>query len=527
MTVAIKAASLGLLVLFAQSCTYLKYAGVQSEYARIQEAEPTQLNVKHMIERDTFFVHGRCIDPAGRFDTVPKTIAAFSSKYQANELVATMHFQVAGLHYGLNLPDGTYQLLVLADLDGDGLFESSEVIGSRTIELNNQSVPQKVLGQVDVTLSSPYTIDWNVAIEVPDSRVLTDSLFYPAGTIRSLDDPIFDHSFSTLGMYDPASFLEQAPTMFYALEEDLGYKIPVIFVHGIGGSARDFTELVGRLDRSRYKPWFFYYPSGGDLEQMAELFYQVFLSGEVYQSHGMPLIVVAHSMGGLVARQALNNYRGKANENEVHLLITMASPFGGHPSAPSAETQGLIVLPSWRDLNPASPFIDQLFAKPLPPFVQHDLIYAFQDPSMIKLGENSDSVVPLSSQLDPRAQRQASDEFGFDTTHSGILINDEVADYILAEMDTVRNLFPADHLAVFHQGGYSIDLNADFEPVSAYYIRVVGKYLMALTDGTLVPINEDQIEFAEVARGQRRPRNETEQDWLTFIARHPELRDEP
>ena len=87
-----------------------------------------------------------------------------------------------------------------------------------------------------------------------------------------LDDPIFDSSFSTLGMYDPASFLEQAPTAFYALEEDLGYKIPVVFVHGIAGSAREFENFVEHLDRVRYKPWFFHYPAGGDLDQLAELF---------------------------------------------------------------------------------------------------------------------------------------------------------------------------------------------------------------------------------------------------------------
>jgi len=34
------------------------------------------------------------------------------------------------------------------------------------------------------------------------------SLFYPAGTIRVLDDPIFDENIATLGMYDPASFME-------------------------------------------------------------------------------------------------------------------------------------------------------------------------------------------------------------------------------------------------------------------------------------------------------------------------------
>ena len=40
--------------MFSYSCTYLKYTSVQSEYARIQKAEPGQVNVKHMLDRETF-----------------------------------------------------------------------------------------------------------------------------------------------------------------------------------------------------------------------------------------------------------------------------------------------------------------------------------------------------------------------------------------------------------------------------------------------------------------------------------------
>lgn len=509
------------------SCTYLKYASVQSEYARVQTAEPAQLNVKHMIEREKFFVHGRCIDATGRYDERSKAIAAFSSRYKANERVDTMHFQVAGSHYGLNLPEGTYELLVFADIDGDGVFESSEVIGQRFVELNDALVPQKVMGQVDVELAEPVAVDWSVAIDAPDSYESSESLFYPAGTIRSLDEPLFDRTVSTLGMYDPASFLEQAPTMFYALEEDLGYKIPVVFVHGIDGSARDFSSIVERLDRIQYKPWFFYYPSGGDLEQLAELFYQIFLSGKVYQSAGMPLIVVAHSMGGLIVREAINRYQDKPSENQLRLLVTIASPFGGHPAAASGEKHGLIVLPSWRDLNPTSAFIANLFHKPLPHFVHHELIYAFQNSGAFKLGENSDGVVPLSSQLDPRAQSQSSAQFGFDNTHTDILDSDEVISYILTLLDTVKNKFPESHLRVLRQGGYDVDLGPDYTPVAAYYIHSNGKYLMALTDGRLTPFHPDQSRFVEVARGLRPPQSEVEKNWLRFIHEHPELRDEP
>jgi pimeloyl-ACP methyl ester carboxylesterase len=497
---------------------------VQAEYARIQNAQPGQLNVKHMIDRESYFVHGRSIDAERSHTGLPKAIAAFSSKYKINEHVDTMFFETSGSHFGLNLPEGRYDLLVFADIDASGIFGPSEVIGKRSIELNDFTAPEKVLGQVDVQLGEPITIDWDVLIAVPDSSGRSESLFYPSGTIRTLDDPIFDSSFSTLGMYDPASFLEQAPTAFYALEEDLGYKIPVVFVHGIAGSAREFENFVEHLDRARYKPWFFHYPSGGDLDQLAELFYQIFLSGEVYRSGGMPMIIVAHSMGGLVVREAINKYQGKRNENQVHLFVSMATPFGGHSAAATGEKHGLIVLPSWRDLNPENSFITKLYREPLPEFVYHELIYAYQNPNAIKLGENSDGVVVLNSQLHPQAQRQASGQFGFDNTHTDILDSEEVAAHIRANMDKVENAFPPAQLQLIRQGGYAVTLGDAYSPIAQYSIHNYGKYLMALTNGTLKTFHPDEERFIAVVNGEKSPRDDAEKGWLRFLKEHPEFR---
>ncbi|MDH3804204.1 MAG: DUF413 domain-containing protein [Gammaproteobacteria bacterium] len=499
---------------------------MQAEYARIQNAEPGQVNAKHMIDRESYFVHGRSIDTKRSYAGIPKAIAAFSSKYKTNERVDTMSFEVSGSHFGLNLPEGRYDLLIFADIDGDGAFEESEVVGKQSIELNIAVVPDKVLGQVDVQLAEPITIDWNVSIDVPDTRGRSESLFFPSGTIRTLDDPIFDSGFSTLGMYDPASFLEQAPTMFYALEEDLGYKIPAVFVHGIGGSAREFATFVGKLDRSRYKPWFYHYPSGGDLDQMAELFYEIFLSGKVYQSGGMPMIVIAHSMGGLVVREAINKYEGKFRENQVHLFVTMASPFGGHSAAAAGEKHGLIVLPSWRDLNPENPFIGNLYRKPLPGFVHHELIYAYQNPGTIKIGENSDGVVALTSQLHPQAQRQASGQFGFDNTHTDILDSEEVAAHIRNRMETVKNAFPPAQLELLRQGGYEVSLGDEYSALAQYSIHTYGRYLMALTNGTLTPFHPEEERFIAVIKGAETPRDDAEKGWLRFLSEHPEFKDD-
>lgn len=512
------------LALCTWSCTYLKYASVQAEYARIQNAEPGQLNAKHMLDRESYFVHGTSVDTDRRYAGIPKAIAAFSSKYKANERVETMFFEVSGSHYGLNLPEGRYDLLVLADLDGNDVFDQSEVVGRRSVEVNSVLVPDKVVGQVDVALAEPVPVTWTFSVDAPDTGGRIESLFYPSGTIRALDDPIFDSSFSTLGMYDPASFLEQAPIMFYALEEDLGYKIPVVYVHGIGGSAREFETFVETLDRSRYKPWFFHYPSGGDLDRLAELFYQVYFSGKVYQSGGMPIIVVAHSMGGLIVREAINKYEGKSRENQVHLFVTIATPFGGHAAAASGEKHGLIVLPSWRDLNPQNSFIKKLYRKPLPDFVHHELIHAYQNPGAIKIGENSDGVVALTSQLHPPAQRQASGQFGFDNTHTDVLESEEVGLHIQARMDIVKNAFPPAQLELLRQGGFDVELGDEYNPLTQYSIHHYGKYLMALGDGKLTTFHPEEERFIAVVRGEEKPRDDAERDWLKFLEEYPEFR---
>ena len=90
------------------SCSYLKYASVQAEYKRIQDSEPGQVNLKHMLERDTFFIVGTTIDTDHRFTDSSLAVAAYSDKFRKSELVDTMFFAGAGTHFGLNLPEGTF-----------------------------------------------------------------------------------------------------------------------------------------------------------------------------------------------------------------------------------------------------------------------------------------------------------------------------------------------------------------------------------------------------------------------------------
>jgi pimeloyl-ACP methyl ester carboxylesterase len=476
-----------------------------------------------MIDNENFFVFGKTIDESDRYPDYYLAVAAFSNKFKDNERVDTMYFAGAGTHYGLNLPEGVYTLLVFADQDENKIFGQSEIVGQRTIILNETHAPQKVLSHVDIQLTASKHIDWVEEIPMPKISEPKKSLFYPAGAIRSLDDPIFDENIATLGMYDPASFSEKVPTKFFALEEDLGYKIPVVFVHGIGGTSRAFLPIVDRLDRNRYKPWFYYYPSGGDLEQLGELFYRIFLSGKVTTMNKMPMIIVAHSMGGLVVREALNKYGDKSGENKVELFVSIATPFGGHPAAALGEKHGLIVLPAWRDVNPENRFIKELYRKPLPDFLYHQLIYAYQNPDTLKISENSDGVVPLSSQLHPIAQKQSQGQFGFNSSHTSILKDEEMIAYILARIDEVKNFFPEGHLKYFFEGGYDIDLSDDYSPIVQFIVHNYGKYWMAVTNGTLKPFFPEQENFMRVIRGEVPATYAVVKGWLKFMSEYPEI----
>jgi pimeloyl-ACP methyl ester carboxylesterase len=505
------------------SCSYMKYSAIQTEYKKLQNADPSQVNLKHMLDQETFFIMGKSIAQSNNYSNVSMAIAAYSSRFKKYERVDTMFFKGAGTHYGLNLPEGTYTLLIYADINKDREFQQSEIVGKRELVLNTTSFPEKIVKDVNIEITASSRITWAETILVPDSMEIEQSLYYPTGTIRSLDDPIFNVNISTMGMYDPASFLEYAPTMFYALKEDVAHKIPVIFVHGIGGSSREFKTIIENMDKERYKAWFFYYPSGGDLDQLADLFYNIFLSGAVIPRMDMPMIVVAHSMGGLIAREAFNKYQGKATENKVKLFVSIASPFGGHPAAALGEKHGLIVLPSWKDLNPTSQFIKELYRKPLPEFVNHQLFYAYNNSSVLKLGENSDGVVPLLSQLNPEAQRQSYNQFGFNSSHVGILENKEMIHHLLENMVGVKNIFPESHIKLLNNGGFDVKLTDDYSLLSQHLISYAGKYIIMLVNETIKPINSQQANFIKAIQGKIPATQDAERDFIKFMREFPQV----
>ncbi len=502
------------------SCAYLQSVSDQEELLQNQQINPRQYNAKHIIERYTYFVYGRLTSDISDSNHYSLAVVALSDKYQENEIVDVNYRGKVNSYYALNLPEGEYQLLVLEDKNQDKIYRQTEIIAQHSLALDKQTYPDKVVGNLDIQLHNPIPqLTFPINIPAQTEKKRQQSLFFPKGSIRSLDDPIFSERMATLGMYDPAAFMENVPFMFYALEEDAGYKIPVVFVHGIGGTAKEFRTIIDRLDRKLYKPWFFYYPSGMDLNQLAKLFYNIYLSGKVVEKGPSEMIIVAHSMGGLVVREAFNFYQGNDQEIKVKLFISMASPFGGLSSAQAGVENAPLVLPAWRDLSPKESFIKHLFRNRLPDSVEHHLFYAYSNAGD---SQDSDGVVPVHSQLAVTTSDRLSGQYGFKSGHAELLRDPTAIDTMFNLLSQVKNPFPDKHLYYFSKGGFDVELDSSYSEMEKAVIQRMGIYLRALANGKLepIPLNEP---FLAVVRGRSEPVNAVDTAWLKFIKDYPEL----
>ena len=93
---------------------------------------------------------------------------------------------------------------------------------------------------------------------------------------------------------------------------------------------------------------------------------------------------------------------------------------------------------------------------------------------MIKMGENSDGVVPLSSQLHPPAQKEARRQFGFNSGHTGVLKNADAIQHIIKSIGNVKSTIPESHMKIYVTGGYDVDLDDSYSDRGKYVIRAVG-----------------------------------------------------
>ena len=240
------------------------------------------------------------------------------------------------------------------------------------------------------------------------------------GQIVTLDDPRFALENGVLGMWHPAELSKIIEGGIYFLEEYDPHKIPILFVHGAGSTPVVWKSAVEGLDRTHFQPWVVIYPSGFRLEIISKALSLV-LNEMHSRLHFKHLFVVAHSMGGLVSKRTINNLLKRGEAEMVNLLVTMATPWGGHEGATTGVKRSPVIIPSWYDMVPGSPFTKGLYEEPLPAHMRFYLLFAHRGKYSLLRNTNTDGVVSLKSQLLPEAQETAVNVRGFDESHVDIL----------------------------------------------------------------------------------------------------------
>ena len=141
----------------------------------------------------------------------------------------------------------------------------------------------------------------------------------------------------------------------------------IVLVHGLGANPASFLPLQAYLRlHGHHRFVSCHYASHGSLEAAALVLKRTLDT----QVRGGRIDLVAHSMGGLVARFYLQQLGGA---RRVDRLITLGTPHGGTHAAnfiPSALV---------RQLLPGGPFLEHLNALPPPPGVEVTSIVGGRD----------------------------------------------------------------------------------------------------------------------------------------------------
>ena len=300
-------------------------------------------------------------------------------------------------------PAGSYQLFAFEDANGSMGYDDGEAsyyVGDRQPPMRVAGAATHDAGTIRMAVQKIDVAELRAAAK----RDLTTAIELTSvhrGTVISLDDPRFTVESGKDGMWTPLqSVLENGAGIFFIEPYDPS-RIPVVFVHGVSGTAGDFRALVDALDKRRFQAWFFQYPSGARLENVAR-FLQTLLAEMQARHRFERYIVVAHSAGGLVSAIGLTKIQKEGGALPC-TFVTISTPWLGIESAETGTRLSPVVLPAWIDLAPGSPFVRTMFDTPLRPDVSWHLLFGYAG------GDGTDGAVSLKSMLRPEAQAQAND----------------------------------------------------------------------------------------------------------------------
>jgi pimeloyl-ACP methyl ester carboxylesterase len=346
--------------------------------------------------------------------------------------------------WGFGAAPGTYGLAAFEDTNRDLVYQPGEpLLPLATATPIACSARQRVR---DVELAVPAggtaRLGGEIDIAALQARSLEGQVRSTLGQLTAvgeraaLGDARFSVENATDGLWRPFDFIVSGYAGVYFLEPYDPAKVPVLFVHGINGTPDSFDYLIERLDRSRFQPWVYYYPSGAHLPAIADHLDQTVAKLQL-RHRVANIAVVAHSMGGLVARGFIQRRAGRGGAGRLAPFITLSTPWEGHRAAELGVRTAPAVVRAWEDIAPGSEYLRSLFSQPLPRETPHYLLFTFNRKAA-SFGASDDQTVTVASQLARPAQDGAERVYGFDDTHAGVLRNAEVSALVNALLARAR-----------------------------------------------------------------------------------------
>jgi len=378
------------------------------------------------VERGVGFIRGRILSGSGQ----GKVFVVILYQVEGGR-GRILDFQMVDREgtFGFLAPAAGWTLVAFEDRNGNGKLDDAEPRGfldpRREVGDGEENTP----ASLSLRVSENGTIPPGYPVDLARFRSSVRRLPPGPGALTDLGNIVFSRPYGKMGLWNPLGFIREVGGGVYFVEPYEKARIPVLFIHGSGGTPRDWRCVMDEWATERYQPWFFYYPSGPRLTEIARrLHWEI---RELQRRYGFErLFLIAHSMGGLVARELINRLLLEGGPR-VPVLVSISSPWGGLDSAGFGAAHSPIQVPSWTDLAPGSTFLEGLHRVDIRPLVRHYLLYGYGSMAT-PVTPGGDGIVAVESVLEPRIRKEAFAVYGFKARHGAILCSEHAVERCMA-----------------------------------------------------------------------------------------------